>query len=39
MRKYFPKTGKLGIPLTEEEKNALIAFMKTLSDKEFTGRK
>lgn len=39
MRKYFSQTGKLGIPLTEEEKNALIAFMKTLSDKEFTGRK
>ncbi|MDO4880144.1 MAG: cytochrome c peroxidase [Capnocytophaga sp.] len=39
MRKYFAQTGKLGIPLTEDEKNALIAFMKTLSDEEFTGRK
>jgi cytoChrome-c peroxidase len=27
------------IPLTEEEKEALIAFMLTLSDKAFVGRK
>ena len=27
--------GKLGISLSEDEKNALIAFLKTLSDKDF----
>ena len=38
MRKYTTTTGKVGIPLSEEEKTNLIAFMKTLSDTKFTLR-
>ena len=38
MRKYTATTGKVGIPLSEEEKTNLIAFMKTLSDTKFTLR-
>ena len=38
MRKYTATTGKVGIPLSEEEKTNLIAFLKTLSDTKFTLR-
>jgi cytochrome c peroxidase len=31
----FKKDGKLGIPLTQDEKQHLVAFLKTLTDTEF----